>query len=68
MHLKKINSATNTFLQVKTDSKILVILIPAVNFIKNFKPKTQLCNFCHPNIGAKCAHKMLMKSIPELPC
>jgi len=34
---------------------------------KNFKPKTQLCNFWCQNIGAKCAHKMLMKlTIGEL--
>jgi len=31
---------------------------------KNFKPKTQLCNFWCQNIGAKCARKMLMKSTP----
>jgi len=30
----------------------------------NFKPKTQLRNFRHQNIGANCAHKMLMKSTP----
>jgi len=29
---------------------------------KNFKPKTQLCNFWRKNIGAKCARKMLIKS------
>jgi len=28
---------------------------------KNFNPKTQLCNFWRQNIGAKCAHKMLVK-------
>jgi len=31
---------------------------------KNFKPKTQLCNFWRQNIGAKCVHKMLMKLTP----
>ncbi len=29
---------------------------------KNFKPKTQLCNFCCKNISAKFVRKMLMKS------
>jgi len=31
---------------------------------KNLKPKTQLCNSWHQNIGAKCMRKMLMKSTP----
>ncbi len=35
---------------------------------KYFKPKTQLCNFWHKNVGAnarvKCAHKMLIKQTP----
>jgi len=25
---------------------------------KNFKPKTQLCNFWHQNIGAKCVDEI----------
>ncbi len=29
---------------------------------KNFKLKTQLCNFWRQNISAKCSRKMLMKS------
>jgi len=29
---------------------------------KNFKPKTQICNFWLQNIGAKCTCKMSMKS------
>jgi len=31
---------------------------------KNFKHKTQLCNFLHQNIGKKFAQKKLMKLIP----
>jgi hypothetical protein len=36
------------------------ILVP-----KNFKPKTQLCNFWCQNIGAKCACKIWMKLTPD---
>jgi hypothetical protein len=32
---------------------------------KNFKPKTQLCNFWRQNIGKKSSSKMLMKLTPN---
>jgi len=55
---------------VKATCKMLMKLTPEINFInilrtlfllifcaKNFKPKTQLCNFWHQNLGAKCVLK-----------
>jgi hypothetical protein len=37
------------------------ILVP-----KNFKPKTQLCNFGRQNIGAKCGRKMRAQNVVEI--